>query len=280
MIYIELVITIDPDKIQDYEIIIARLAELPYESFAEESPVIKAYIPKEKFSIKEVNEILEDFIAEKYILTISHIEIMDENWNIKWEQNFPPIVICDQCIVRAPFHKIEKVYDFEIIIEPKMSFGTGHHETTSLMIEQILKTELKNKVVLDMGCGTGILAILASKTGAKAITAIDHDSWAYENTLENIVRNNTSNIEAFHGDAKLIEGTKFDVILANINRNIILQDMPVYSASLNKNGEMLLSGFYLHDKDMIEDRAKAFGLTAKLFREKNNWIVLNLVKSS
>ena len=280
MKYVEVEITIDPHKVPDGEIIIAVLAELPFESFLYENPVIKAYIPIDSFDDKSVKDIVNDFINEGAIQNIKCTEIKDENWNIKWEQNFPPIEIGDECIIRAPFHNIEKKYRYEIIIEPKMSFGTGHHETTSLMVEQILKTDLTNKEVLDMGCGTGILAILASMRGAKTLIAIDHDSWAYENTIENLERNRISNVKAYHGDAQLLTEKNFDVILANINRNIILEDLPLYVASLNSKGLMLLSGFYLQNKDIIEEKATSLGLMTLSYQEKNNWIVLNLVKSN
>ena len=280
MKYVEVEITIDAVKMPDGEIIIALLAELPFESFMDETPVIKAYIPVDNFNEESLKVLLSDFINEGVIKNIKSTEIKDENWNIKWEQNFPPMEIGGQCIIRAPFHKIYKNYPYEIIIEPKMSFGTGHHETTSLMIEQILKEDFTNKKVLDMGCGTGILAILSSMRGAETLSAIDHDIWAYENTIENIERNNIPNIKTYHGDAHLIKEKLFDVILANINRNIILEDLPIYVASLNIKGKIILSGFYLHDKDIIEEKAVSLGLIPQSYQEKNNWIVLNLVKSN
>jgi ribosomal protein L11 methyltransferase len=200
-----------------------------------------------------------------------------ENWNKKWESNFKPIIVNEICQVRAPFHKAKNI-EYDIIIQPKMSFGTGHHETTRMMIKYILSNDFENKDVLDMGCGTSVLSILAEKRGAKKITAIDIDNWCYENSLENILQNSCKNITVMKGDVTLLVDKKFDIILANINRNILLSDINKYYTCLNSNGLLFLSGFYKKDIKLIEGKCSGLGLqlTENIF--ESDWVALKFTK--
>jgi ribosomal protein L11 methyltransferase len=189
------------------------------------------------------------------------------------------VLIAEKCFIRAPFHEHNPDAEFEIVIEPKMSFGTAHHETTSLMIEFLLEEDLRNKSVLDMGAGTGILAILSHLKGAQPVTAIDNDEWAYLNNIENTTRNNAEAIQVKLGDASLLtENEKYDIIIANINRNILLNDLPAYVNVLNNNGIIFLSGFYLgEDLEMIKQKCNALGLQFVVAKEKNKWCAARFV---
>ncbi|MFZ0488829.1 MAG: 50S ribosomal protein L11 methyltransferase [Salegentibacter sp.] len=254
------------------EILIAELGYLGFESFVENEDGVTAYIPKEEYE--------EDLLAGVHILqsdefeiTYSCDEIEQVNWNEEWEKNFSPILVDDTCSVRAPFHPQPDV-EFDIVIEPKMSFGTGHHATTHMMIQHILKNEWEGKSVLDMGCGTGVLAILTALKGAKTVDAIDIDNWCYQNTLENVERNGVDFIEVDEGGAELLEGRKFDVILANINRNILLRDLPVYVESLNEGGDIYLSGFYSEDIPLIQKKCEELKLRYVEHFERNNWVAV------
>ncbi len=255
------------------EILIAELGYAGFESFVETEDGVNAFIQKEEWR--------EDLLDEIHILSSNEFkieytseEIEQVNWNLEWEKNFDPIIVDDICSVRAPFHeKPDTAYD--IVIEPKMSFGTGHHETTHMMIQHILKTDLKDKKVLDMGCGTGVLAILAEMRGAKPIDAIDIDNWCYLNTIENIERNNCNHIEAFEGDVALLKGRSYDVVIANINRNILLNDLQQYAASLNTNGQLFLSGFYEEDLEMITKECLEYNLHRVEYISRNNWIAVS-----
>jgi len=268
MNYIETTIIVD-SKIIDTEIIIAELADIGYESFLTDVNLIKAYIQESDFEERKLYEVIE-----KYSLTnISHFIIGRENWNQQWEASYEPVIIDDFCYIKAPFHISLPNFENELIIEPKMSFGTGHHQTTVLMIKAMRTIDFCNKAVLDMGCGTGILAILAKKLGAKSVLAIDIDNWAIENTLENTVLNNVSDITANVGDINDIAGS-FDIILANINRNILLRDIEKYTQSLNTNGIILLSGFLNSDNQIIEEEANKHGLKVTLILNDGEWLSL------
>jgi ribosomal protein L11 methyltransferase len=201
--------------------------------------------------------------------------IKDQNWNEEWEKNyFKPLLIADKCLVRAPFHTDYPNAEYEIIIEPNMAFGTGNHETTSLMIEHLLEMDLNAKSLLDMGCGTGILSILASMKGCSSIVAVDIDKWAYEGTIENSKLNNIDNIEALIGDVSSVENTHFDIVLANIHKNVLIDDMPKYKTLLNKNGLLIMSGFYDHDLVDIERIAVSLGFKSHKKKIKNRWVAI------
>ncbi|MHC5201185.1 50S ribosomal protein L11 methyltransferase [Myroides sp. LJL119] len=260
------------------EILLAELAQKAFESFEETPQGLSAYVQEDLWS----EDILQDiFILEnpEFTITYEKQDIQQVNWNQEWEKNFEPINVDDICYVRAPFHQpIASKYD--VVIEPKMSFGTGHHETTYMMIKQILNNNFVDKTVLDMGCGTSILGILASMCGARAVTAIDIDSWCCENSLENATRNNCDNIQVKHGDAALIESQPtYDIILANINRNILLNDMHLYVKALKDQGEIYFSGFYTQDIQSIDQAAKLLGLVFQAQLEKNNWVSLKYKKA-
>ncbi len=275
MNYLEIHFILTSATESNKEIVTALVSHLEFESFMHDEVGVKAYILKSSYvenSLTGIFEIL-DFGVE---YTIKEIE--QENWNATWEENyFDPIVIGDQCIVRAPFHKGFEKLPYEIIIHPQMSFGTGHHETTSLMVEQILKTELEGKKVLDMGCGTGILAILCKMRKSGTTLGIDIDQWCYDNSLENAELNNVD-IDIEIGDVSLLENRKFDIILANINRNVLLRDIKEYAKCLDAGSKLLLSGFYEHDLELIMKEASANGLKNVTNNFKNKWTVATFVK--
>lgn len=257
------------------EILVAELGEKPFESFIETEFGVTAYIQK----VLWTEDVLEDiFILTSPEFTVSYTveEIEQVNWNEEWEKNFEAIDVDGICHVRAPFHeKTDAKYD--IVIEPKMSFGTGHHETTHMMIQHLLETDVAGKKTLDMGCGTAILAILAEMKGAQPIDAIDIDNWCYLNSIENAERNNCSHITVYEGDAALLGGKSYDVIIANINRNILLDDMQQYVDCLNPGGTLFLSGFYEEDIPVIDASCTEKGLTYVKKHQKNNWVALKYV---
>jgi ribosomal protein L11 methyltransferase len=257
------------------EMLIAQLGYVGFESFVEQDHGVTAYIQKQEWNSK----ILDDVFllhSNEFNITFEHNEIVQTNWNEEWEKNFNPIQVDDLVSIRAPFHT-NPLLQFDIVIEPKMSFGTGHHETTHMMVQHLLALDLDTKKVLDMGCGTGILAIFAEMKGAKPIDAIDIDRWCYENSLENIQRNNCNHITVYEGDASVLK-EKYDVIIANINRNILLSDMKTYTDFLNEKGVLLLSGFYKEDIVIIEDEVTKHGVTFETMIQRNNWVALKYVK--
>ncbi|MCL5129554.1 MULTISPECIES: 50S ribosomal protein L11 methyltransferase [unclassified Algibacter] len=257
------------------EILIAELGYAGFESFVENEDGVTAYIQKEEWNADILNDI-QILDSDEFEITFEFDEIEQTNWNEEWEKNFNPIIVDDACSVRAPFHeKPDTTYD--IIIEPKMSFGTGHHETTHMMIQHVLKNDLTNKSVLDMGCGTGVLAILAEMKGAKPLDAVDYDNWCYLNSLENVERNNSKHITVIEGDASVLKDKSYDVIIANINRNILLQDMAVYASCLNKNGMLFLSGFYAEDIPLITAECEKYLLKFEEKLERNNWVSLKFL---
>jgi ribosomal protein L11 methyltransferase len=258
------------------EILIAELAELPFESFEETETGVNAYIQKDLYQ-DDMLENIRIFDSSEFTISYNIVEIAPENWNETWESNFNPITISDLCMVRAPFHEKKEV-EFDIVIEPKMSFGTGHHETTHLMLEYILEQDFENKKTLDMGCGTAVLAILASKKGANPVDAIDIDHWCYLNSIENIERNKCLNIRVLEGDVSLLPGKSYDIIIANINRNILLQDLEVYQNCIQAGGMLLLSGFYQEDIEPIEKHCNSMNLNLLETKEKNNWVALRFIK--
>ncbi len=269
MNYIELSII---SRKQSYnDIIIAELSNAGFESFSEDKNQIFAYIPVNEFD-KFIFENLRILHDKKFVEDSSTTEIIEKNWNEVWESNFEPILINNKCSVRAPFHKKPDDVEYDIIIEPKMSFGTGHHETTAMMITLLLESELKGKKVLDMGCGTAVLAILSEKSGADEVIAIDNDEWAYNNSVENIEKNNSQIIKVMLGDVGLLEYTDyFELIIANINRNVLLNDIPYYSKCLKKGATLLMSGFYTEDIEIINKKASQFKLELKRYIQNNNW---------
>jgi ribosomal protein L11 methyltransferase len=278
MDYIQLTCTITSNDIELVsELLMQELADKGFESFEENAEGFLAYIPSKDFT-SLVEESLPANVLGMGPIGYSTTVIKGQNWNEEWERNFQPVVIAEKCYIRAPFHEKKPEVPYEIVIEPKMAFGTGHHETTSLMIEQMFSIDLANKQVLDMGCGTGVLAIMASMLKAKHILAIDIDEWAYQNTMDNCSVNNINNVTIFQGDIDLISGKRFDVILANINRNILLHQIPSYSQALSEGGILLMSGIYKTDFEVILKATQLHSLEHISLIEKNNWIAVKFVK--
>ena len=257
------------------EVLVAELGSLGFESFTETDEGISGYIQKQDWK-KELLESVQILQSDEVNFEFVIEEIEQVNWNEEWEKNFEPIQVEEKVSIRAPFHDNPGL-DYDIVIEPKMSFGTGHHETTHLMIEHLLELDLTEKTVLDMGCGTGILAIFAEMRGARSVDAIDIDPWCYENSVENVVRNNCARIRVFEGDVRLLNEQEYDLIIANINRNILLSDMSGYVNCLNEGGVLLLSGFYSEDIDKIDSCALNLGLKLVNKKERNNWVGLKYV---
>ena len=255
------------------EILIAELGYAGFESFVENDEGVIAFIQKDDFKENMLDDI---FILKNDEFKIEFKkEIIEQvNWNEEWEKNFNPILIDEKVFIRAPFHDKKPEITYDIVIEPKMSFGTGHHQTTHMMVKHLLNIDLKDKKVLDMGCGTGVLAILAEMRGAKPIDAIDIDNWCYLNSIENAARNNCNNISVFEGDASLLINKKYDVIIANINRNILLNDIKTYTSCLNKNGILLLSGFYQEDIPIIDKEVSKYNLKLQSIEEMKNWVAV------
>ena len=258
------------------EILIAELGEKAFESFIETETGISAFVQKDLWD-ENILEDIQILSNPEFSISFSFEEIEQVNWNEEWEKNFEAIEVDGKCHVRAPFHEKTNA-EYDIVIEPKMSFGTGHHETTHMMIQHILETDCTHKKTLDMGCGTAILAILAEMKGAQPIDAIDIDNWCYLNSIENAERNNCKHISVYEGDAGLLVGKKYDIIIANINRNILLNDMQTYVDCLNENGLLFLSGFYTEDIPVISESCLSKGITYEKQFERNNWVALKFTK--
>jgi ribosomal protein L11 methyltransferase len=273
-IYLGFHFAVEPKELGS-EILVAELGELPFESFIESDFGVVAYIQKQFWNENLLDD-LHILNSPEFVVSYTIEEIDQVNWNEEWEKNFEAIDVDGICHVRAPFHPKTDA-EFDIIIEPKMSFGTGHHETTHMMIQHLLETDVTGKKTLDMGCGTAILAILAEMKGAQPIDAIDIDNWCYLNSIENVERNNCSHITVYEGEAALLKGKHYDLIIANINRNILLNDMQSYVDCLNKNGILLLSGFYNEDIPFIDASCTEKGLTFVKKLERNNWVSLKYV---
>ncbi|HBK70959.1 MAG TPA: 50S ribosomal protein L11 methyltransferase [Flavobacteriaceae bacterium] len=271
MIYLSYTFKVSPLE-PATEILIAELGYAGFESFVENEDGVTAYIQKEEYH-KGILDAIFILQNDEFEISYTKEEIAQVNWNQEWEKNFNPIHVDDLVSIRAPFHK-KTNHKYEIIIEPKMSFGTGHHETTHMMVQHLLTLEMKGKRVLDMGCGTGILAIFSEIRGAKFIDAIDIDEWCYENTFDNLELNNCKKVDVYQGDASLLINKKYDVIIANINRNILLNDIKTYTNCLNANGILLLSGFYQEDIPLIDTEASKYQLKLDSIIERNNWVAI------
>jgi ribosomal protein L11 methyltransferase len=273
MYYTQLSVTCPTDYT---DILIAELSEAGFDTFQENADGFDAYVEDDNFS----NEIIDD-VKSRYAsvspLVFSFQKIEKKNWNEEWEKNYEPIDVDGKCLIRAHFHKAAKAYPFEIIITPKMSFGTGHHQTTYLMIKNQILIDHKEKRVMDAGCGTTILAIMASKLGATEVDAFDIDEWSVVNGEENKELNNTKNIRIQQGKILEVELCgKFDIILANINKNVLLDEIKTYATFLKPHGKLLLSGFYTHDIDDLKTEALKYNLHEVTRDERETWACLQL----
>ncbi len=279
MRYFEITFRVTPCCQTATDVLSALCGEIGFESFVECDGGMQAYIQQPLFDESALQQTIADFPLPDTGITYTIAEPEDKDWNEEWEKNFfQPIVIGDRCVIHSTFHKDYPKAEYDIVINPQMAFGTGHHETTSSIIGELLEADLTGKTVLDMGCGTSILAILASMRGAKAVTAIDIDDWCVNNSRDNIALNHITNIEAIQGDASsLDEHSPFDVIIANINRNILLNDMHAYVACMRHGSELYMSGFYTDDIPVIRQEAERLGLKYVHYREKNRWVAVKFV---
>jgi ribosomal protein L11 methyltransferase len=278
MDYIEVQLTLKSKEDYIRDVLAAQLGEIGFESFVDIENGMQAFCPQNLFNENALEKLLEQFPYEANV-SYQITPVKTKNWNEEWEKNyFQPIVIGPDCVIRSSFHTDVPKARYDILIDPKMSFGTGHHETTSLMVGEMLKLDLQGKSLLDMGCGTAVLAILAAMKGAKPVLGIDIDEWAYSNSLDNIKLNGYEYIEIKQGGAELLHGLHFDVVFANINRNILLRDMVAYAACLSTGGELYMSGFYQQDIPVIEAKARELGLVLNGFTEKNNWVAVHMLK--
>ncbi|WP_316812425.1 50S ribosomal protein L11 methyltransferase [Pedobacter heparinus] len=273
-------VTFSFTAIEEYQqdLLIADLADIGFNTFQDTDDGFVAFIDAGTYKEDELKNLLEQH-AEEFQCSYVAAEIAGKNWNEEWEKNFEPLLISNQCYVRATFHQPEPQYAYEIVIDPKMAFGTGHHQTTTMMIEYLLDADVKGKAVLDMGCGTAILAILAAKKGASKLVAIDNDEVCYQSTIENAALNNIVHMEAFYGSKEVIPAIDFDVILANINRNILLDQIPSYAAVLKPGGSIFFSGFYESpDLDMIKTACKPFGIEYVDHKKMGDWVAAYFTK--
>jgi len=272
--YIKVEIAVDENE---QERVMAELLAIGFDSFEEHVNMLEAYIAKDAFAEKDLKEVLYEINP---LYTYSFSDMPNINWNEEWEKNFAPLVIADQCYVRASFHPERPELQYEVVINPKMSFGTGHHATTSLMLEYELETDLTGKIMIDAGCGTGILSILAQKKGAKKIYAFDIEDWAFENLIENCNLNGCDRIQTGQGTITEIISAdlQVDILLANINKNVLLTEMDEYYKRLLLNGLLFLSGFYEEDIEDILKRAESAGFKKESFKVKDRWVSMKLQK--
>ncbi|MCF8463740.1 MAG: 50S ribosomal protein L11 methyltransferase [Flavobacteriales bacterium] len=259
------------------EILISDLSDIDFEGFLETEEGVDAYIEESELDMKKVEEVFNQMREAEFEVSCTYSVAEEKNWNEEWEKNFDPVEIKDLCRIRAPFHDSKAGFKKEILIMPKMSFGTGHHATTSMMVENLMTVKTEGPL-LDMGSGTAVLAILARKLGVEDVTAIDIDDWAFENAPDNCELNNIDDIVILQGDASLLGKKKFNTVLANINRNVLLEDIPIYASVLNKNGQLFVSGFYVEDLPMILEVAVRSGFIFNGNLTQNNWVSARFIK--
>ena len=265
-----------PSSDIQHDMLTTMLAEIGFDSFMDDAMGLKAYCSADnRDDLAVENLLLEPSFSDIRLLKVE--EMPDKDWNEVWEASYQPVVVNDRCRVRAPFHEPDPTFEFDLVIEPKMSFGTANHETTAQIIQLMLETDFQGKTVLDMGSGTAVLAILAKKLGAAHTVAIDNDEWAYRNAFTNTELNGVSDIEIILGDASSIQGS-FDVVLANINRNILLRDMHLYVAAMRPDAHIFFSGFYTEDLESIKAEAERLGLHYRRHLSRTNWVAAEFVK--
>lgn len=278
MDYIQISLDISP-KNPWTEVITQELAEIDFESFTEEDQKLQAYINVENFNEELLNELIESYLEREVNIQTSKHLIPSQNWNSVWESDYQPVKIEKQLIIRAPFHPMDNSFKLSVEIQPQMSFGTGHHQTTFLLSQAILNLDLKEKSVLDVGTGTGVLGILASKLGASSVFGTDIEEGAVENAIENCERNQITNFSIVKGDIEVVPKNDYDVIIANINKNVLLKHMKSYSELIKDNGLLLLSGFFETDIQSISDKAKSYNFDVIEILNKEKWAVLKLKKT-
>ena len=278
--YTKIQFTVTPNEEVATDVLAALLAEVGFESFVPNEMGLEAYVPHSLHDEDSIATVVENFPIEGYTITYDSEFIEGEDWNAEWEKNyFQPIVLGDQCVIHSTFHTDVPVARYDILIDPKMAFGTGYHQTTCHMLRAILASNMTEKSVLDMGCGTALLAILARKHGASNVVAIDIDEFAFENAKENTLLNDTPDIEVRLGGAEVIKDSdSFDYVIANINRNILLADIKNYVKAMHSGSRLFISGFYTDDMDVLKEEAAKHGLSYQDFAEDNRWAMMQFVK--
>lgn len=279
MNYLEVAFVINSQEEYQRDLLINALGEAGFDTFEETPAGFNAYIPAGSFDENAFLQALSTY-QDVFSFTWEKTEVPQKNWNEVWESNFEPLIIKDKCYVRATFHEPRAQYPFEIVIDPKMAFGTGHHQTTTMMMEFILEEDFAGKRILDMGAGTGILAILAAKLGAKDITAIDYDPVCYDSILENSRLNNTPFDEVLCGSKEIIPDKQYDIILANINRNILLEQMETYAGVLAPGGQIYLSGFYESDLEILSLEMNKLKLSYVRHKTLDDWCAVKFLKQT
>ena len=280
--YIEVSVKITPYSEENAEIVTAEISELPFESFIGEDPFLKCYIQKELYDAQALKVVLSGLEGMGFNLEWSSTLMPVVNWNAEWESQFSPIIVDGKCTIKASFHKDLKRTRYNIVIDPKMAFGTGHHQTTYMMCRALLENEesVRGKIVMDMGCGTAVLAILAAKMKASRVYGIDIDAVAAISAYDNARLNRVGKIvETWCGDASLLQRNSYDILLANINRNILLQDMQTYAACLRREGLLFVSGFYVEDMPMLIGAATAAGLDYVSHDSIDTWCCIKFHKA-
>ena len=279
MVYLEFVIPARSWVSNQKEILYAKMAQIGFDGFMEGEDDIRAYIKESRYNSEKLNLLIDELAAMNIKVQYRFHKMEDQNWNKEWEKKFDPVVIDERVLIRAPFHDPSGDLACTLIIEPKMSFGTGHHHTTKLMIREMGGHNFKGKTILDMGCGTGVLGIYACKLGAARVLGVDNDQWAYENALENVKRNKVQTMDVRLGDVGVLQKEKFDIVLANITRNTLVRDIEAYTEHLLNKGLMLLSGILAEDVQYVLNEAYRCGLNHLNTREESNWISLTFVNN-
>lgn len=278
--YTKVKFAVTPNEEMATDVLAALLAEIGFESFVPEDEGMSAYVPQALYNEENIANVVAEFPIEGFEITYDCQFIEGEDWNAQWEKNyFQPIVLGEDCVIHSTFHTDVPKARYDILIDPKMAFGTGYHQTTCHMLRAILASDMSGKSVLDMGCGTALLAILARKHGAEKVVAIDIDEFAYENAKENVALNGTPDIEVRLGGADAIkESDSFDYVIANINRNILLMDMVNYVRCMHSGSQIFISGFYTEDMEVLKEEAARHGLRYLDYAENDNWAMMKFVK--
>ena len=278
--YTKVKFAVTPNEEMATDVLAALLAEIGFESFVPEDEGMSAYVPQALYNEENIANVVAEFPIEGFEITYDCQFIEGEDWNAQWEKNyFQPIVLGEDCVIHSTFHTDVPKARYDILIDPKMAFGTGYHQTTCHMLRAILASDMSGKSVLDMGCGTALLAILARKHGAEKVVAIDIDEFAYENAKENVTLNGTPDIEVRLGGADAIkESDSFDYVIANINRNILLMDMVNYVRCMHTGSQIFISGFYTEDMEVLKEEAARHGLRYLDYAENDNWAMMKFVK--